>query len=50
MDYSVIVAQVLALLQQEPASNVVGGITERRAKESPAEHIATMLDVCAILH
>jgi hypothetical protein len=28
MDYNTIVAQILALLQQETSSNVVGGITE----------------------
>jgi hypothetical protein len=48
MDYDAIVAQVLALLQQETGEQCGWGVSRKRqAKESPAEHIPTMPDVCS---
>jgi hypothetical protein len=47
MDYDVILADVLALLQRETSEQFCRGAwAQRREKGVPAEPISTILDVC----
>jgi hypothetical protein len=46
MNYATVLAAALTLLQQETSELWGGESHRRRAKESPAEHIPTMPDVC----
>jgi hypothetical protein len=45
LDYNAIVAQVLALLQQETGAQCDGGIANGHAQESSIEHSSPMLEV-----
>jgi hypothetical protein len=47
MDDDAIVAQVLALLQQETGEQGCWVLPKRQAKESLAEHIPTLPGVCS---